>query len=174
MQYRYSRSMECAVRTAWSGQAAHPDYVEGSKNMRARTLATVLLAAWSGLLVSGAAHAADWRSLSADTTTQVFVDRSSVTTEGAVSEAVVLVNYSAARTLGDDWFPHRSQVVRYKFACDTGEAALKSWAFKTGELGGGTTVWKSAQENPQLVRPAADTVESLLVAKLCTGPVSLR
>lgn len=142
--------------------------------MRARTLATVLLAAWLGLLFTGAAHAADWRSLSADTATQVFVDRNSVTTEGAVSEAVVLVNYSTPHTLGDDWFPHRSQVVRYKLACDTGEAALKSWAFKTGELGSGATVWKNTQEDPLLAKPAADTVESLLVAKLCTGPVSLR
>jgi hypothetical protein len=107
--------------------------------MRARTLATVLLGAWLGLLATSAVHAADWRSLSADTATQVFVDRNSVTTDGAVSEAVVLVNYSATRTLGDDWFPHRSQVVRYQLACATGEAALKSWAFKTGELGGGTT-----------------------------------
>lgn len=142
--------------------------------MHARTLATVLLAAWLGLVVTGAAHAADWRSLSADAATQVFVDQNSVTTEGPTSEAVVLVNYSTTHTLGDDWFPHRSQLVRYKLACDTGEAALKSWAFKTGELGSGATVWKSARTEPQLARPAADTVESLLVAKLCTGPVSLR
>lgn len=59
-------------------------------------------------------------------------------------------------------------------ACDTGEAALKSWTFKTGVLGSGATVWRSAQTEPQLARPAADTVESRLVAKLCTGPVSLR
>lgn len=142
--------------------------------MRARTLATVLLTAWVGLVVAGAAHAADWRSLSSDAATQVFVDQNSMTSDGAKSEVVVLVNYSTTRTLGDDWFPHRSQVVRYQLACDTGEAALKSWTFKTGELGSGATVWRSAQTEPLLAHPAADTVESLLVARLCTGPLSLR
>lgn len=142
--------------------------------MHARILATVLLGAWLGLLANGAAQAADWHSLSADTATQVFVDRSSITTDGATSEALVLVNYSSTHTLGDDWFPHRSQVVRYQLACSTGETALKAWTFKTGELGGGATVWKSAQTAPQLAKPAADTVEGLLLARLCAGPVSLR
>lgn len=142
--------------------------------MHARILATALLATWFGLVVSGAVQAADWRSLSADTATQVFIDQNSVTTDGATSEALVLVNHSATHTLGDDWFPHRSQVVRYQLACSTGETALKAWAFKAGELGSGATVWKSAQTAPQLAKPAADSVESLLLARLCAGPVSLR
>lgn len=142
--------------------------------MRARILRSVLLAALLGLVVNGASQAADWRSLSVDNATQVFVDRSSVTSDGVVSEAVVLVNYSTTHTLGDDWFPHRSQVVRYQLACATGEVALKSWAFKTGELGSGATVWNSTLADPLLAKPAAETVASLLVAKLCTGPVSLR
>ncbi len=138
--------------------------------MRTRTLAAILLAAWLGLVLNGAAHASDWRSLGVDQATQVYVDEASVAIDGKTAEALVLVNYSAARTLGDDWFPHRSEIVRYQVACTTGETALKAWAFKAGELGSGATVWKSAQSSPQLTKPAEDTVESLLVARLCAAP----
>lgn len=137
--------------------------------MRSRTLAAILLATWLGLVLNGAAHASDWRSLSVDEATQVYVDEGSVTVDGTTAEALVLVNYSAARTLGDDWFPHRSEVVRYQVACTTGETALKAWAFKAGELGSGATVWKSAQPSAQLAKPAEDSVESQLVARLCAG-----
>lgn len=138
--------------------------------MRTRTLAAILLAAWLGLVLNGAAHASDWRSLSVNEATQVYVDESSVAVDGRTAEALVLVNYSEARTLGDDWFPHRSEVVRFQVACTTGETALKAWAFKAGELGSGATVWKSAQAAPQLSKPAEDTVESRLVARLCSAP----
>lgn len=138
--------------------------------MRTKTLGTVLLAAWLGLLLSGTAHAADWRSLDSTDTSQVFLDEGSIATVGDQAEAVVLVNYTSARTLGDDWFQHRSQVVRYRVACTTGEAALKAWTFKSGELGSGTTVWKRTQDAPVLATPAPDTVESRLVARLCGSP----
>lgn len=138
--------------------------------MRTRTLGAILLAAWLGLVLNGSAHASDWRSLSVNDASQVYVDEGSIAVDGKTAEALVLVNYSTARTLGDDWFPHRSEVVRYQVACTTGETALKSWAFKTGELGSGATIWKSAHAAPLLAKPAADTVESRLVAHLCAAP----
>ena len=138
--------------------------------MHARTLAAVLLAAWLGLVLNGGAHAADWRSLSTDEGTQAYIDQGSILVDGSTAEALVLVNYSTARTLGDDWFPHRSQVVRYRVACTTGETALKAWAFRAGELGSGATVWKGAQPSPQLGLPAHDSVESRLVARVCSAP----
>lgn len=140
--------------------------------MHARTLALVLLATWLGLVINGAARAADWRTLSADAGTQVYLDAGSITTAGPAAEAVVLVSYSTARTLGDDWFPHRSQLIRYKVACSTGETALESWAFKSGELGGGATVWNGEPASPRLAKPAEDTVESRLLARLCSTPLA--
>ncbi|MEO8039544.1 MAG: surface-adhesin E family protein [Betaproteobacteria bacterium] len=140
--------------------------------MRAKTLGTLLLGAWLALVLIGGAHAADWRTVSADETTQVYLDESSVALHGSAREAVVLVNYPSGRTLGDDWFPHRSEVVRYRLACSTGEAGLKSWAFRTGELGGGETVWKGHQPAPVLSKPADDSVESRLLAQLCSAFVT--
>ena len=140
--------------------------------MHARTLAVVLLAAWLGLVVNGAAQAADWRNLSADSGTQMYLDEGSITTNGATAEAIVLVNYSSARTLGDDWFAHRSQLIRYKVACSTGETALETWAFRSGELGGGATVWNGKSSSPRLAKPAEGTVESRLLARLCTAPLA--
>ena len=140
--------------------------------MRAKFLGALLLGAWLALVLIGSAHAADWRTVSADETTQIYVDASSVALHGAAREAVVLVNYPSGRTLGDDWFPHRSEIVRYRLACSTGEAGLKSWAFKAGELGSGETVWKGNQLAPVLSKPAGDSVEGRLLAQLCTGFVT--
>lgn len=140
--------------------------------MGARTLAFVLLATWLGLVINGAAQAADWRNLGAEAGTQVFLDEGSITTAGPGTEAVVLVNFSAVRTLGDDWFAHRSRLIRYKVVCATGETALESWSFKSEEFGGGATVWNGTPATPRLARPAEDTVESRLLARLCSTPLA--
>jgi len=57
-------------------------------------------------------------------------------------------------------------------ACTTGETSLKAWAFKSGELGSGTTVWNGNPTSPQLAKPGKDTVESQLLARVCSAPLA--
>ncbi len=140
--------------------------------MQSRLVAAVLLSALVALGAAGAARAADWQTLTADDGTQVYVDADSVATRGSAVEAVVLVNFSTARTLGDDWFPHRSQVLRYRVACSTGTAAATAWSFKSGALGNGDTVWKQRRPDAALVAPAGDSVGGAVLAALCSGPLA--
>lgn len=140
--------------------------------MQSRLVATILLSAFVALATAGAARAADWQTITADDGAQVYVDADSVAARGSAVEAVVLVNYSAARTLGDDWFPHRSQVLRYRVACASGTAAPTAWSFKAGALGTGETVWKQRRPDAALVAPAADTVGGAVLAALCSGPLA--
>ncbi len=140
--------------------------------MKTRLVAAALLATFVSLAVAGAARAADWQAITADDGAQVYVDTESLAARGGALEAVVLVNYSTARTLGDDWFPHRSRVLRYRVACTSGTAATTAWSFKSGALGGGETVWKQRRPEAALVAPAADTVDGAVLAALCSGPLA--
>jgi hypothetical protein len=140
--------------------------------MQIRLVAAVLLATFVGLATSGAARAADWQAITADDGAQVYVDTDSVAARGTALEAVVLSNYFTACTLGDDWFPHRSRVLRYPVACASGTAATTAWSFKSGALGGGETVWTQRRPGAALVAPAADTVDGAVLAALCSGPLA--
>lgn len=133
--------------------------------MNRRNITLVLLGAWLAVLLSGSAFAADWRTVSDSAEGQVFVDRSSLSTTAAGTEASVIVNYATEKTLGD-WYPHRSRVLRYELLCATGEVRVEGWTFTSGELGSGKTVWTEAVSRVP-VKPAAGTVESDVLAAVC-------
>lgn len=124
-------------------------------------------------LAAGAAQAApDWRTLTQDATTQTWVDGDSIAHSGPMLEVLVLVNFAATRTVGDDWYPHRSRLVRYRIACDTGEAVASAWTFRAGELGTGASVWRVRDPSASPTAIAGGTLEDDLVKALCPYPPS--
>lgn len=140
--------------------------------MDVKTIAVALIGGWLALLVAGSAHSADWRTLSGEDGMQVYLDEASVVRKGPVTRATIMRNHSLTQTLGDDWYPHRSQVVRYELVCSSRSASIKSWAFRAGELGSGSTVWE--QRNPWATpaRVADGTTEQALVSRLCDAPLA--
>ena len=140
--------------------------------MSVKTIAISLIGAWLALLVAGSAHSADWRTLSAEEGMQVYLDEGSVRHNGSSTRATVMRNHAFTQTLGDDWYPHRSQVVRYELACDSGKASMKSWAFRAGELGSGATVWEERNSWATPAKAADGTVEKALIARLCDSSLA--
>lgn len=140
--------------------------------MNVKTIAISLIGAWLALLVAGSVHAADWRTLSAEDGMQVYLDEGSIKRNGASTRVTVLRNHALTQTLGDDWYPHRSQVVRYELACDSGKASMKSWAFRAGELGSGATVWEQRNVWSTPAKASASTVEHALIARLCDSSLA--
>ena len=140
--------------------------------MNVKTIAVSLIGAWLALLVAGSAHAAEWRTLSDEDGMQVYLDEGSVKHHGSSTRVTVMRNHALTQTLGDDWYLHRSQMVRYELACDSGKASMKSWAFRAGELGSGATVWEERNQWAMPAKAADGTLEHALIARLCDSSLA--
>ncbi|MCU0868715.1 MAG: hypothetical protein MUF30_03805 [Burkholderiales bacterium] len=132
--------------------------------------------AWKGstplvaaALIAGSAVAAEpvWQTVDRDALGQVFVDRASITHTAGVTEADVLVSFTRTQTVGDDWYPHRSRVVHYRLACESGEAVATRWTFRADELGSGEGVWAAQVPSAMPQGVVAGTVDARIVEALC-------
>jgi hypothetical protein len=143
-------------------------------NARIRNrIATALTAASVTLAAGGLAHAAEWATVAADADETVFVDLESLAVAGSSIEAQVLHNFTRIRTLGDDWYEHRSRVMRYRVSCESGRLGFVSFEMMSGELGSGSTVFAGTTSG-ELFDAADDTMDGRLVYRLCTPAIVAR
>ena len=63
------------------------------------------------LSASATAFAGDWSLVARDKDEIVFVDQTSIQQYGNVRKARVLHSYSGVRTVGDEAFPHKSEIL---------------------------------------------------------------
>lgn len=127
--------------------------------------AAFVLAAVLGL--AGPAVAADWSMVSPGQEETVMVDRASIHQDGPVTKAWVMHSYSEVKTIGDTAFPHRSRVVLYEFQCNLNQLGFAQWSMKSGELGGGATVWADHVNGVSFYQAALDPVSTKLVTAVC-------
>src|SRR5262249_17073821 len=61
--------------------------------------------------IASSAFAADWTRVASDSSEVVFVDRGSIYEAGNLKKARVLRSYSNTQTIGDDAYPHKSEIL---------------------------------------------------------------
>jgi hypothetical protein len=120
-------------------------------------------------VTAGTALAADWSRVASDADQVVYVDRSSIREEGGFRTARVLRSYSSVQTIGDDAFPHKSEILEYAVRCEDSSLGFSAWTMTTGEIGTGETVWYGQIEQPSLYRDPADPLVAGIVDSTC-GP----
>jgi hypothetical protein len=129
------------------------------------------LAKWliAGALALGAASAmaGDWRLVAQDAQEIVFVDRSSIREEGGLKTARVLRSYSTVQTIGDDAFPHKSEILHYAVRCEDRSLGFEAWTLTAGEIGTGDTVWTGHVQDPALYRDPQDPVVAGIIDTTC-------
>lgn len=113
------------------------------------------------------AQAADWQVVSPGEDESVFVDSDSVHSDGGLKKAWVLRNYSQVKTLGDDAFPHKSEMILYAFRCEAGEAGYAQWSFHSGELGSGRTVWADNVAHVSMIDASFDPALNRVFERVC-------
>jgi hypothetical protein len=125
----------------------------------------------AGLLAvtAAAAMAGDWSLVSQGDKEIVFVDRSSIRDEGPVRTARVLRSYSSVQTIGDDAFPHKSEILHYAVRCEDRSLGFEAWTMTAGEIGTGATVWTGQVENPALYRDPADPIVASIIDTTCNS-----
>ncbi len=131
-----------------------------TKTLIAAVLATAALGS------SGAALSAEWESVTRAADETVFLDLDSLRIAGPQIEAKVIHNYVQARSLGDDWYQHRSRVMTYRFDCAAEMLGFTGFEMKSGELGSGETVFGGATGG-DLFPASADAQDAKLIAKVC-------
>jgi hypothetical protein len=129
------------------------------------------LANWlvAGALALGAASAmaGEWSLVAQDAKEIVFVDRSSIREEGGLRTARVLHSYSSIQTIGDDAFPHKSEILHYAVRCEDRSLGFEAWTLTAGEIGTGDTVWTGQVEAPALYQDPLDPVVAGIIDTTC-------
>ncbi len=125
----------------------------------------------AGLLAVTAttSFAGDWSLVGGDSEEIVFVDRSSIRDEGNLRTARVLRSYSSVQTIGDDAFPHKSQILHYAVSCQDRSLGFEAWTMTAGEIGTGATVWTGQVDNPALYHDPADPLIAGIIDTTCNS-----
>ncbi len=121
------------------------------------------------LLLATTAFAQEWSLVAHDSNEIVFVDRSSIYEVGDLKKARVLRSFSKVQTIGDEAFPHKSEILLYAVSCEDRSLAFEQWTMTAGEVGTGATVWAGEIENPSLWKDANDRMEVSMIASVCNG-----
>jgi len=121
------------------------------------------------LLLATTAYAQEWSLVAQDRDEIVFVDRSSIYEVGDLKKARVLRSFSKVQTIGDEAFPHKSEILLYAVRCEDRSLAFEQWAMTAGEIGTGTTVWAGEIEEPSLYKDVNDLTELSIIASVCNG-----
>lgn len=127
-----------------------------------------LVAAVLAVLASSA-FAGDWNLVGQGADEIVFVDRSSIRSEGDLKTARVLRSYSTVQTIGDDAFPHKSEILHYAVRCEDRSLGFEAWTMTAGEIGTGATVWTGQVEKPALYSDPADPLLAGMISSVCNG-----
>jgi len=123
----------------------------------------------AGLLAvtAASAFAGDWSLVAQGTDEIVFVDRSSIREEGDLKTARVLRSYSSVQTIGDDAFPHKSEILHYAVRCEDRSLGFEAWTMTAGEIGSGDTVWTGQVDKPALYRDPSDPIVAGIIDATC-------
>ncbi len=122
------------------------------------------------LMMTGtAAMAAEWSLVSQDSNEIVFVDRTSIYAVGDLKKARVLRSFSQVQTIGDEAYPHKSEILLYAVSCEHRSLAFEQWTMTAGEIGTGATVWSGQVDQPSLYKDPTDPTFVSMVASVCNG-----
>jgi hypothetical protein len=121
------------------------------------------------LLLATTAFAEDWSLVAHDSNEIVFVDRTSIFEVGDLKKARVLRSFSKVQTIGDEAFPHKSEILLYAVRCEDRSLAFEQWTMTAGEIGTGATVWAGQIEQPSLYKDLNDPTEVSMIASVCNG-----
>lgn len=130
--------------------------------MKTLTMCVVIV-----FLVPGAASAVDWTDVGKTEAEHVLLDRDSLHLDGGVLKARAIHSYAEERTLGDDFYPHRSRVIGYAVDCAGRALAAPEWSFQSGAIGSGRTVWADHATRPDFYEPDAGSAQAALVVQAC-------
>jgi len=130
-----------------------------------KTLASAAVIA-SSLFVAATATAAQWDSVVRNADEALYVDLDSLRMVGGHVEAQALHSYSTARTLGQDWYAHRSRVMTYRFDCNGEMLGFTAFEMRSGELGSGETVF-AGSTGGSMFPAASDPMDREFMGKVC-------
>jgi hypothetical protein len=121
------------------------------------------------LLLATSAFAAEWSLVGHEGNETVFVDRTSIYSVGDLKKARVLRSFSQVQTIGDQAFPHKSEILLYAVRCEDRSLGFEQWTMTSGEIGTGATVWSGEIEKASLYKDPDDPTFISMVATVCKG-----
>lgn len=121
------------------------------------------------LFLATTAFAEEWSVVAQDSDEIVFVDRTSIYEMGDLKKARVLHSFSKVQTIGDEAFPHKSEILLYAVRCEDRSLAFEQWTMTAGEIGTGATVWVGQIEQPSLYKVPNNTTFVSMIASICNG-----
>jgi hypothetical protein len=121
------------------------------------------------LMLATTAFAEEWSLVGRDGDEIVFVDRTSIYEVGDLKKARVLRSFSQVQTIGDDAYPHKSEILLYAVRCGDNSLGFEQWTMTAGEIGTGTTVWSGQIEQASLYKAPNDPIDVSMIATVCHG-----
>jgi hypothetical protein len=119
------------------------------------------------LLASCTAFASEWSLVARDKDEIVFVDQTSIRQHGDLKRARVLHSYSKARTVGDEAFPHKSEILLYSVRCEDRSLGFENWTMTAGEIGSGATIWAGHVSGPTLYQDPHNPIVAGIIDTTC-------
>jgi hypothetical protein len=119
------------------------------------------------LLLATTAFAEEWSLVAHDSNEIVFLDRTSIYEVGDLKKARVLRSFSQVQTIGDEAYPHKSEILLYAVRCEDRSLAFEQWTMTAGEIGTGATIWAGQIEQPSLYKDPNDPTFVSMVTSVC-------
>lgn len=121
------------------------------------------------LLASTSAFAGEWSLVAGNKDEIVFVDRGSIQQDGDLKKARVLHSYSKVRTVGDEAFPHKSEILLYAVRCEDRSLGFEQWIMTAGEIGSGETIWSGHVAGRTLYQDPHNPIVVSMIDSVCNG-----
>lgn len=119
------------------------------------------------LLAGPSAFAADWSLVAGNKDEIVFVDRTSIRQDGGLKKARVLHSYSTVQTVGDEAFPHKSEILLYAVRCENRSLGFEQWTMTSGEIGSGATIWTGHAAGPTFYQDPLNPIVAGIIDTAC-------
>ena len=120
-------------------------------------------------LTAATSFAGEWSLVAQAKNQIVFVDRTSIRDDGDLKTARILRSYSTVQTIGDDAFPHKSEILHYAVDCEDRTLGFEAWTMTSGEVGTGATVWTGQVTKPSLYKDPADPLVAGIIDATCNS-----
>ena len=121
------------------------------------------------LLAASSAFAGEWSLVAENQDEIVFVDRTSIRQDGDLKKARVLHSYSKVQTIGDEAFPHKSEILLYAVRCEDRSLGFERWTMTAGEIGSGETIWTGDVVGPTLYQDPHNPIVISMIDSVCNG-----
>jgi hypothetical protein len=121
------------------------------------------------LLAASSAFAGEWSLVAGNKDEIVFVDRTSIQQDGVLKRARVLHSYSKVQTVGDEAFPHKSEILLYAVRCEDRSLGFEEWTMTAGEIGSGETIWTGYVVGPSLYQDPHNPIAVSMIDSVCNG-----